>query len=297
MIITAVVLEGRTQADVARDYDVSPSWVSKLVARYRTDGDRAFEPRSRRPHTNPNKTPQATVDLIVAIRAELTAAGLDAGTDTIVWHLEHRHHITVSTSTVHRHLRSSGLITPAPNKKPKSSYVRFAAEQPNETWQSDFTHYRLHNGVDVEILTWLDDHSRYALSVTAHLRVTGLIVLNTFRTTYAEHGKPASTLTDNGMVYTTRFAGGHGGRNTFESELVAHRIVQKNSRPNHPTTCGKVERFQLTLKKWLRAQPQPTTLDALQTLLDTFTNIYNHHRPHRSLPVAGVGFEPTTFGL
>ena len=86
------------------------------------------------------------------------------------------------------------------------------------------------------------------------------------------------------MVYTTRFAGGHGGRNTFESELVTHRIVQKNSRPNHPTTCGKVERFQQTMKKWLRSQPAAATIAELQTQLDTFVNTYNHHRPHRSLP-------------
>jgi hypothetical protein len=82
-------------------------------------------------------------------------------------------------------------VSPEPRKRPKSSYLRFAAEQPNETWQSDFTHYRLTNpdggaGPDVEILTWLDDHSRYALSVTAHHRVTGPIVLAEFRKTVAE---------------------------------------------------------------------------------------------------------------
>ena len=61
--------------------------------------------------------------------------------------------------------------------------------------------------------------------------------------------------------------------------------MQKNSRPHHPTTCGKVERFQQTLKKWLRAQPQqPHTITQLQALLDTFTDQYNHTRPHRSLP-------------
>jgi integrase-like protein len=87
------------------------------------------------------------------------------------------------------------------------------------------------------------------------------------------------------MVYTTRFAGGRGGRNHLKHELRRLDIVQKNSRPNHPTTCGKVERFQQTLKKWLHAQPQqPATITALQTLLDTFTHQYNHHRPHRSLP-------------
>ncbi len=157
--------------------------------------------------------------------------------------------------------------------------------------ESDFTHYRLTHpdgspGADVEILTWLDDHSRFALSVTAHHRVTGPIVLATFRDHRRQHGVPASTLTDNGMVFTTRLAGGKGGRNGFEHELRRLGVVQKNSRPNHPTTCGKVERFQQTMKNWLRAQPaQPTTLAELQTLLDALRRRpTTTHRPHRSLP-------------
>jgi Integrase core domain len=87
------------------------------------------------------------------------------------------------------------------------------------------------------------------------------------------------------MVFTTRYSGGKGGRNAFETELRALGVVQKNSRPNHPTTCGKVERFQQTMKKWLRTQPvQPTTLAQLQAMLDAFVVVYNQHRPHRSLP-------------
>jgi transposase InsO family protein len=58
-------------------------------------------------------------------------------------------------------------VTAEPKKRPRSSNLRFAAELPNETWQSDFTHYRLATGADVEVLSWLDDHSRFALSVTA----------------------------------------------------------------------------------------------------------------------------------
>ena len=119
--------------------------------------------------------------------------------------------------SIHRHLRAAGLITPAPQKRPKSSYIRFAAEQPNERWQADFTHWWLANGTHVEILNWLDDHARYALSVTAHARVTGPIVLATFRKAYEVHGIPASTLTDNGMVFTTRFAGGKGGATTSKT--------------------------------------------------------------------------------
>ena len=191
----------------------------------------------------------------------------------------------LSRATIHRILTRAGAVVPEPAKRPRSSYLRFAAESPNECWQSDFTHYRLTNGHDVEVITWLDDHARYALSVTAHPRITGPIVTTTFRETVAEHGIPASTLTDNGMVYTTRLSGGKGGRNGLETELRRLNVVQKNSRPNHPTTCGKVERFQQTMKKWLRAQPiQPATIAELQTLLEVFVDEYNHRRPHRSLP-------------
>jgi hypothetical protein len=123
--------------------------------------------------------------------------------------------------------------------------------------------------------------------VSAHARVTARIVLITFTQAADLHGYPASTLTDNGMVYTVRLAGHgrQGGKNSFEAELSRRHIVQKNSRPNHPTTCGKAEGFQQTMKKRLRAQPiQPSTLADLQVLLDQFRDEYNHRRPHRSLP-------------
>ena len=79
LVITAVLIEGRSQSQVARDYGVSQSWISRLIARYTLEGDAAFEPRSRRPHTSPTRLPQATIDLIVALRTELTGKGLDAG--------------------------------------------------------------------------------------------------------------------------------------------------------------------------------------------------------------------------
>jgi transposase InsO family protein len=285
VVITAVVVEGRSPAEVARSFGVSRSWVYELVARYRAEGDAAFEPRSRRPKTSPMAIPEGTVALIVRLRRQLTAQGLDAGSDTIGWHLEHHYNIAVSRATIDRTLRRQGLVTPAPSKRPRSSYVRFQADQPNEMWQADFTHYPLGSGEDCEILSWLDDHARHALSVTAHHRVTGPIVLATFRAAAAQHGLPASTLTDNAMVFTTRLAGGRGGRNAFETELRRLGITQKNSRPNHPTTCGKVERFQQTLKNWLRAQPhQPATVAELKALCNTFVELYNHQRPHRSLP-------------
>ena len=292
LVITAVVQGGMTQAEAAATYGVSKGWVSKLLARYRAEGEAAFDAQSRRPKSSPTAIAAETVEQILELREKLTATGLDAGPDTIKWHLEHHHATVVSRATITRYLTKAGLVVPEPKKKPKSSYIRYAAEMPNETWQADFTHYRLRRpdgrpGADTEILTWLDDCSRYALSVTAHHRVTGPIVLATFRQTVAEHGIPASTLTDNGMVFTTRLSQGKKGagtRNGFETELRRLNVVQKNGRPNHSTTQGKVERFQQTMKKWLRSQPeQPSTIDDLQALLDAFVEEYNEHRPHRSL--------------
>jgi transposase InsO family protein len=285
LVITAVTVEKRPVSEVARSYGVARSWIYTLLARYRAEGVAAFEPRSRRPETSPRAISPELADLIVRLRKELTDQGLDAGPVTIAWHLEHHHQARVSPATISRHLTRRGLITPEPRKRPKSSYIRFQAEQPNECWQADFTHYPLAHGAGTEILTWLDDHSRYALSVTAHHRVTGPIVLTAFQAAIAAHGTPASTLTDNGMVFTTRLSGGKGGRNGLEHELRRLGIRQKNGKPNHPQTQGKVERFQQTLKKWLTAQPrQPATITELQALLDQFTATYNHQRPHRSLP-------------
>ena len=283
LVVNAVVVEGRTHAEVAAQYGLSRSWVTRLVARYRLEGDTAFEARSRRPRTSPTVIPAEVVELAVNLRSELSAQGLDAGPHTVCWHLQQRHQITVSPSTVRRRFVDLGLVEPNPKKRPRSSYVRFQADLPNEMWQSDFTHWPLADGSTTEIITWLDDCSRYALSVTVHWRITGPIVVDTFDQTCVVHGVAASTLTDNAMVYTTRFSGGKGGRNAFEARLAALGVTQKNSAPNHPTTCGKVERFQQTLKKWLTARTPANDLNELQALLNEFVDTYNNHRPHRSL--------------
>jgi transposase InsO family protein len=285
LVITAVTIEKRPVSEVARSYGVARSWTCTLLARYQAEGEAAFEPRSRRPKTSPSAISASAAGLIARLRKELAGQGLDAGPHTIAWHLEQHHQVTVSLATVSRYLTRAGLVSPDPAKRPRSSYLRFQADLPNECWQSDFAHYPLADGTDTEILTWLDDHARYALSVTAHRRVTGPIVLAAFRAAVICYGTPASTLTGNGMVFTTRLSGGKGGRNHLEAELRRLGIKQKNGKPNHPQTQGKAGRFQQTLKKWLRARPrQPATLGELQTLLDAFTSICNTRRPHRSLP-------------
>lgn len=306
-IILAVMVEGRTHAEVAAQFGVSRSWVTRLVGRYRVEGEAAFELRSRRPHRSPSRTSDGVVELIVELRRSLTAQGLDAGAETIRWHLETHHQVVVSASTIRRRLIEAGLIEPQPRKRPRSSYVRFQAELPNEMWQTDVTYIELVDGTHAEVLGWLDDHSRFCLAMVAHHRVGVATVVDDFEETAGQHGYPAAVLSDNGMYFTARFArGGATSRNRFETHLDALGITQKHSRPNHPQTCGKIERLHDTLKKWLRARPPAANHAQLQALLDEFRDTYNHHRPHRSLgrstpataytrlPKTGPANDPTT---
>src|SRR4051812_19890994 len=127
LVITAV-LAGQSQSHVARSYGVSQGWISRLMARYRVEGDAAFEPLSRAPASSPAATPPDTVELVLRLRKELTQAGLDGGADRIGWHLTQHHAATVSRATINRILVRAGAVTADPSKRPKSSYVRFEAE-------------------------------------------------------------------------------------------------------------------------------------------------------------------------
>jgi transposase len=120
LLITSVVVENRPVRDVAAQYGVSESWLFELLARYQAEGDAAFEPHSRRPHSVSTTTPTETIDLIVELREKLTATGLDAGPDTIKWHLEHPHATVVSRATISRYLTRHGLVVPEPQKKPEA---------------------------------------------------------------------------------------------------------------------------------------------------------------------------------
>ena len=264
----------------AAEYGFSRRHLHRLLVAYREGGLDALEPRSRRPKTNAAATSVLVRERVIALRAQLTADGLDAGPVTIAWHLEREGLRAPSTSTIRRILHQAGLITPEPRKRPRSSYTRFQASQPNEMWQSDFTHSRLLGGSDVEILNWLDDHSRYLLSCTVHQPVSGDQVVAVFLAAVDQHGPPASTLTDNGSVYTSRFT---GGRNAFEYLLPMLGIRQKNGSPGHPQTQGKIERFHQTLKRWLAARPTARSPTELQQQLDAFREHYNEQRPHRAL--------------
>jgi transposase InsO family protein len=278
--VLQVVSQQRSVTAAAAEYGFSRRHLHRLLVAYREGGLDALEPRSRRPKTNAAATPALVRERVIALRAQLTADGLDAGPVTIGWHLEQEGLRAPAPATISRILHQAGLITPQPRKRPRSSYLRFEMAQPNEMWQSDFIHSRLADGTDVEILNWLDDHSRYLLSCTVHRPVRGDDVVAVFLGLIDEYGAPASTLTDNGSVYTSRFT---GGRNAFEYVLPILGVRQKNGSPGHPQTQGKTERFHQTLQRWLRARPPASTVTELHRQLDQFREHYNERRPHRAL--------------
>ncbi len=253
VVITAVVLEGRSKSEVARDYGVSRRWVQKLVARYTVEGDAAFAPHSRRPHSNPRSVGEAVEDAIVALRKQLSEAGHDAGAQTIAWHLGNQTGAAPSVATIWRVLSRRGFITAQPHKRPRSSWRRFQAELPNELWQADITHWPLANGRAVEILNIIDDHSRLLVGATARSVFKAGDVVADLHTAITAHGRPERLLTDNGAVFTGHYRG-HGWV-ALERELLALGITLSRSRPYHPQTCGKVERLHQTLKNWLTRQP------------------------------------------
>ena len=280
VVVTAVIVEGRSKTQVAKDYGVARSWVYELLKRFKAEGEAAFEPRSRKPHSNPRKTPDQVEERILFWRKSLVDQGFDAGAHTIAYHLSLELGATPAISTIWKILSRNGLIQSQPHKRPASSYTRFEATQPNETWQSDFTHWKLRNGRGIEILNFIDDHSRLLIASRVTYVTTGLFVVESFRDACNEYGLPASVLSDNGAVFTARM---RGGRNAFETEMASLKIVQKNSRPYHPQTCGKVERFHQTLKLWLVKQPKVTSIGDFQNQLDQFRDYYNFTRPHRAL--------------
>ena len=102
VLIMAVVVEGRSKSEVARDYGVSRQWVQRLVARYEHEGEAAFEPHSRRPHTNPRRIAGEVEDAVLALRKQLSEAGHDAGAETIAWHLQQQSGHAPSVATIWR---------------------------------------------------------------------------------------------------------------------------------------------------------------------------------------------------
>lgn len=284
VIVETILATGMSHKDAAALFNVSTRWIRELLHRYREGGYQALQPRSRRPHSNPRQVPESTVKTILEIRQHLENTGQDNGAHTIRWHLQQQKITPLpAASTIHRILKRHGYVIEQPHKRPRSSWKRFEADQPNETWQLDYSHCYLNNNQRVAILTIIDDHSRFVIACKAFEHETGTNVIDTFISAGNKHGFPKSTLTDNGSVFTTKLYRKADTRNGFEQLLPQMGIHQKNGTPYHPQTQGKVERFHQTLQKALHARPFAHNIGELNQQLDDIIDYYNNHRPHRAL--------------
>lgn len=268
---------------ICREAGTSRKTFYKWAARYRAHGLAGFEERSRRPLTTPRRTPADVEQLVVEIHSELKAAGLDHGAMTVQWHLGRRpvmnQQRVPAVATIHRILTRHGLIEPQPKKRPKTSWRRFEAPAPNEWWQIDAMDWVIATG-PVKVFNIIDDHSRVVTRSRVVAEATTAEAWTTFCQAGQQWGLPAAVLSDNGLCFSGKL---RRMEVVFEANLRDAGIRPITGRPFHPQTTGKVERFQQTLKKWLRREPLARSMAQLQHQLDEFCRIYNHERPHQGI--------------
>lgn len=286
-VLAFVAGEAVNVSQVCRDVGISRKTFYKYVGRCRVEAMAGFEERSRRPHSFPRAVAVEVEEAVVALRKELGDAGHECGATTIQWHLgtDPRFERRVpSVATVHRILVRRGFVVAQPEKRPKCSWRRFEAPAPNEWWQVDFIDWVTASDGLVKVFNFLDDHSRLACRSRAVTEATSAEAWTTFCQAAQRWGLPAGVLSDNGLCFSGKL---RGFEVAFEAKLRDAGIRPFTGRPYHPQTTGKVERFQQTLKKWLRRQDHrrglATDLDELQARLDEFCAYYNNQRPHQGI--------------
>jgi transposase InsO family protein len=271
-------------AAFCRAQGISRQTYYKWRKRFEREGLDGLRDRSRRPSSSPSTTPVEVEEAIVRVRKQLADAGEFNGPLSIADRLAAEGVSALpSPATIARILTRRGQVRPQPRKRPRSSYRRFVAARPNEMWQSDWTEWRLADGRPVAIAGTLDDHSRLLVGIGAGSGDgSGELVWSVMSAAIGAYGIPMSSLTDNGLCYTTQHRPDRKPT-AFQTNLAALGCQSIASSPYHPQTCGKIERFWQTLKKWLRARDPHRSLAALNRDLAIFAEYYNTRRPHRAL--------------
>ena len=265
---------------LARELGISRETFYVYERRFRVEGLSGLVSRSRAPFRHPNQTPVEVEDLIEQWWHKLLEQGLDHGAHSI-WAWMRRHgELTPSIRTVHRVLVRRGLAQQQPQKRPRRSFRRFAALQPNGIWQIDGMQTRLANGTTAVVIRILDDHSRKVMASLVAPSENGAAAWECLQKAISRHDPPAMFLSDNAMA----FNGSRKGKLVpVEQNLRALGVSVVPSSARHPQTCGKAEREHQTFQRWLAAQPTPTSPGDLQRLCEIYEALYNHDRPHQAL--------------
>jgi transposase InsO family protein len=262
-----------------REHGLSRGVFHKYVIRFRAEGAAGFIRRSTAPRHHPAALPATVDEAVLRARKELEDEGRDNGPISIRWRLQDQEFLPLpSRNSVYRILVDHGQIIPQPRKRPKTRR-RFEYADPNGLWQIDGMEFFLAGGEKVCVLQIIDDHSRLDLCCYAAKSENGADTWAALQQAMEGHGVPVKVLSDNGLA----FSGKHrGGMADMERRLAENGTIAIASSVYHPQTCGKNERVHQTLQKWLRKQPTPDTLAALQSLLEDYRIMYNNRR-HQSL--------------
>lgn len=280
--------EGINRRELCRRFGISPKTGYKWLDRYAAEGQAGLQDRSRRPNHSPGRTLSAMEETVVELRQAHPAWGARK----LNRRLKRLGHQGVpSPSTISAILRRHALIDETASLQ-HQAFVRFAYEAPNQLWQMDFKgHFALASG-RCHPLTVLDDHSRFNLTLHACLDEQGPTVQQALTTTFRRYGLPERLLVDNGPPW------GHDRDHPLTGLgvwLMRLGVRVSHSRPRHPQTMGKDERFHRTLKAEVIQRQRFADLAACQHRFDHWRQIYNFERPHESLgmDVPGEHYRPS----
>src|SRR5512137_2104983 len=269
------VEEGFPVAQVARDLRVGLSTLGKWIRTYRTQGAAGLEAKARQPR---NRTPQVAP----AVKRQAVALKRrhpDFGIQKISQFLRRMCLLPVSRETVRRTLHQQALLTPhRPKVTRRPATPRsFERATPNQLWQTDIFTFRL-GGKNAYLIGFLDDHSRYVVGLDVFRSQTAEHVLEVYRRAVAEYGVPKELLTDQGRQFSS-----WRGTTRFEAELRKDRVHHLKSRPHHPMTLGKIERFWKTIWEEFLERAQFESFDSAGERSRLWVQYDNHRRPHQSL--------------
>lgn len=269
--------EGANRRELCRRFGISPDVGYKWIERW-MHGDAELTDRSRRPHTSPDRSDPAMEELVLSVRGEHPAWGARK----IAARLKHQGIAPPAVSTVHQILRRHGRVVPPTNSC--AGYQRFEMEAPNLLWQMDFKGWvRMADQACCHPLTIVDDHSRFAVCLTACLNEQGSTVQRQLELTFRHYGLPDAIFVDNGGPWGDSAGSGWTRLGVW---LLKLGVDVLHSRPFHPQSRGKNERFHRTLKCEVFALERFRNLAAVQRAFDRWREVYNFERPHEALDQA-----------
>jgi len=279
--VQAVIGDGRTVTEVARDLGVSRQTLHVWLARYEEEGLEGLNDRSHRPVHSPHQMPAVWEAKVLETRR----AKPYWGARRLAWELTRKGGAEppLSESAVYRCMVRAGVIEPQQRCWRRETWKRWERGAPMELWQLDTVGgFLLADGTSAKALTGVDDHSRFCVSARLMARERTQLVCDGFSSALRAYGVPAQVLTDNGKVFTGRFA-------QPPVEVLFDRICRENgvdhllTEPRSPTTTGKIERFHKTLRVEFDTRQVFRNLKTAQEALDEWVRHYNTQRPHQSL--------------